>query len=85
MTLRRPDAAELAELGAATGIDLTASEIATLEPIVAAVLDGYDQLDQFPDPVRAVTPAVRIPGPRPEPEDDPLNGIVRTCSVKAAP
>lgn len=85
MTLRRPDAAEIAEIGADSGLDLTASEIATLEPIVAAVLDGYDLLDQYPDPLRAVTPAIRIPGARPEPADDPLNGIVRHCSVTAAP
>ncbi|MEL7346532.1 MAG: amidase [Pseudomonadota bacterium] len=85
MTIRRPDAEEIAAIGEATGLDLTASEVATLEPIVAAVITGYDALDQMPDPLRPVTPAVRIPGPRPSPEEDPLNGIVRTCSVKAAP
>ncbi|MEM6679969.1 MAG: amidase family protein, partial [Pseudomonadota bacterium] len=85
MTLRRPDAAEIAAIGEATGLDLTASEIATLEPIIAAVIEGYDALDQMPDPLRTVTPAVRIPGPRPSPEEDPLNGVVRTCSVTAAP
>ncbi len=85
MTLRRPDADELARIGELTEVDLTWTEIVTLEPIVAAVLDGYDALDQYPDPLREVIPAVRIPGARPEPEDDPLNGIVRTCSVLAAP
>ncbi|MEL7012683.1 MAG: amidase family protein [Pseudomonadota bacterium] len=85
MTLRRPDAKELAEIGEASGIDLTADEIAVLQPAVDAVIGGYDILDQYPDPLREVTPAVRIPGTRPAPEDDPLNGIVTTCSVKAAP
>lgn len=85
MTLRRPDAEELSEISAAMGLDLTAAEIAVFEPIVAAVIDGYDALDQYPDPLRAVTPAVRVPGPRPSPEEDPLNGVVRFCDVVAAP
>lgn len=85
MTLRRPDAAEIAEIGEVMGLDLTASEVETLEPLIAGVIGGYDALDQMPDPLRAVTPAVRIPGPRPSPAEDPLNGIVRRCSVKAAP
>ena len=85
MTLRRPDAKELAEIGETTGIDLTADEIAVLRPAVDAVIAGYDILDQYPDPLREVTPAIRIPGARPMPDDDPLNGIVQTCSVKAAP
>lgn len=85
MTIRRPDADEIAEIGVAMGLDLTASEIEALEPLIAGVIDGYDALDQIPDPIRAVTPAVRIPGPRPDPADDPLNGIVRTCSIRAAP
>ncbi len=85
MTLRRPDATEIGAIGEAMQLDLTSAEIATLEPIIAAVMDGYDALDQMPDPLRAVTPAVRIPGSRPSPEEDPLNGIVRTCSVKAVP
>lgn len=40
-------------------------------------MEGYDELDPFPDPVREVTPAVRIPSRRPEPEEDPLNGVVQ--------
>lgn len=85
MTLRRPDTAEIAEIGEAMGLDLTASEVATLEPLIAGVIGGYDALDQMPDPLRAITPAVRTPGSRPSPDEDPLNGIVRKCSVKAAP
>ena len=85
MTLRRPAALEIAQIGSSTGLDLTANEVATLEPLIAGVIGMYDDLDQWPDPLRAVTPAIRIPGPRPEPQDDPLNGVVRWCSVRAAP
>lgn len=85
MTLRRPDAHEIKTIGLEKGLDLTEDEIATLEPIIAGVIGGYDELDQWPDPLREVTPAIRLPGARPESEDDPLNGIVRHCSVRAAP
>jgi amidase len=85
MTLRRPDTKELEQIGKKTGIELTQDELAVLQPIIAKVLDGYDVLDQFPDPVREVIPAVRIPSSRPEKAEDPLNGIVRYCSVRATP
>ncbi|MEZ5666020.1 MAG: amidase [Alphaproteobacteria bacterium] len=85
MTLRRPSIDDLIEIGEQAHIHLNDDELEVLPAIVDAVIDGYDELDQYPDPLRPVTPAVRIPGPRPEPADDPLNGVVRTCSVKAAP
>jgi len=83
MTIRRPSKEDLIDLGIRTGLDLTEAEVDDFMPLAAAVIAGYDELDQYPDPVREVVPAVRIPGPRPQPEDDPLNGVVRTCSVTA--
>lgn len=85
MTLRRPSLDDLDSLSERYGLHITEAEMEQLAPLVAAVMEGYDALDQYPDPLRAVTPAVRIPGARPTPEDDPLNGIVRRCSVRAAP
>jgi amidase len=84
MTIRRPSRENLIDIGIRTGLDLTEAEVDDFLPLTAAVIAGYDELDQYPDPVRQVVPAVRIPGSRPKPEDDPLNGVVRTCSVKAA-
>lgn len=85
MTLRRPAIDDILDISETFGLALTEAEVDSLKPIVDAVVGGYDLLDQYPDPLREVTPAVRIPGTRPSPEDDPLNGIVRTCSVKAVP
>lgn len=85
MTLRRPSRDDIGRIGLNCGLDLTEAEVDVFMPIVGAVLEGYDALDQYPDPVREVTPAIRIPGARPDPADDPLNGIVRRCSVKAHP
>ncbi|MFQ5785798.1 MAG: amidase [Alphaproteobacteria bacterium] len=85
MTLRRPSRKDLIDISERYHLNLTEAEIDAYMDLVPAVLDGYDKLDQYPDPVRAVMPAARIPGPRPEPSADPLNGVVRTCSVKATP
>ncbi|MGF1624465.1 MAG: amidase, partial [Alphaproteobacteria bacterium] len=85
MTLRRPSIDDLVEIGERTHIHLNDDELDVLPAIVDAVIAGYDELDQYPDPLRQVTPAVRIPGARPSPEEDPLNGVVRSCSVRAAP
>jgi len=83
MTLRRPSDLDLIELGERYHLHLTESEVDVMSELVSAVMDGYDELEQYPDPIREVLPAVRIPGPRPRPEEDPCNGVVRTCSVKA--
>jgi len=83
MTIRRPSREDLVDIGYRYHIDPTEAELDVFFELAAALLEGYDELDQYPDPVREVTPAVRIPGARPDPEDDPLNGIVRRCSVKA--
>jgi amidase len=83
MTLRRPSDADLVDIGERHHLNLTEAELEVMAELCGAVLDGYDVLEQYPDPVREVIPAVRIPGPRPDPADDPLNGIVRTCDVKA--
>jgi amidase len=83
MTLRRPSRQDLVEIGQRQGLHLTDAELDDYMKLTAVVLEGYDELDQYPDPLRAVVPAVRIALARPQPEDDPLNGIVRRCSVKA--
>ncbi|MGI9302511.1 MAG: amidase [Gammaproteobacteria bacterium] len=84
MTLRRPSEIDLIDLGERHHLNLTESELDVMMQLTAAVIDGYDELDQYPDPLREVIPAVRVPGSRPTPEEDPFNGVVRTCSVKLA-
>ena len=84
MTLRRPSTEDLIDISDRYGLRLTEAELNDFFDLTHAVMEGYDELDQCRDPLRPVTPAVRIPGSRPDPEDDPLNGIVRYCDVKAA-
>jgi amidase len=83
MTIRRPSKEDLKDIGVRHHLHLTEAELDDYYEIVRGVMDSYDVLDQIPDPVRPLTEAIRQVGARPEPEDDPFNGIVRLCSVKA--
>jgi len=70
-------------LSARTYVNLTEAEVEVVHAMVNLNLDSYDVLDQMPDPVREVTPAIRIPGARPALKEDPLNTIVRKVDVRA--
>ncbi len=81
MPLRRPSKADLATISGKRHLQLTEAELDDLYELVCDNLELYDILEQYPDPVREVVPAVRVPGRRLTPAEDPLNAIVRTCSV----
>ena len=83
MTIRRPSRENLKDISERHHLHLTEAELETYYDVVCGVMESYDALDQIPDPVRPLTEATRQVGARPEPEDDPLNGVVRLCSVKA--
>jgi amidase len=83
MTIRRPSKEDLLDISDRYHLRLTEAELEDFHEIVKDVIAGYDELDQYPDPVREVVPAVRVPGARPSKEEDPLNAVVRNCSVKA--
>lgn len=82
MPLRRPSKADLAAISSKRHLRLTEVELEDLYELVCENLNLYDELEQYPDPVREVVPAVRVPGRRLTAAEDPLNAIVRTCSVK---
>ena len=82
MPLRRPSKADLASISVTYHLGLTESELEDFYDLASETMAAYDELEQYPDPIREIVPAVRIPGPRLTPADDPLNAIVRTCSVK---
>ena len=83
MAVRRPSQENLKDISERHHLHLTEAELETYYDVVCGVMESYDVLDQIPDPVRPLTEAIRQVGARPEPEEDPLNGIVRLCSVKA--
>ena len=82
MPLRRPSKADLAIISSKRDLRLTEVELEDFYELVCDNLNLYDELEQYPDPVREVIPAVRVPGRRLTPGEDPLNAVVRTCSVK---
>jgi amidase len=83
MTLRRPSRGDILAISESTNVDLTDRELAVVERMIADNLMHYDVLDQLPDAVQTNVAAIRIPGNRPTPEQDPYNAIVRTCDVRS--
>ncbi len=83
MTVRRPSRRDLEAISRRYHLRLTEAELDDYMTLVADMLGTYDALDQFPDPAPALFPAIREVGARPAPADDPLNGVVRTCRVRA--
>ena len=65
MPLRRPSKADLAAISSKRHLRLTEAELEDLHELVCDNLDLYDELEQYPDPVREIVPAVRVPGRAP--------------------
>ncbi len=84
MAMRAPGRAELIELAALNHFELSEEELSSFLPMVEAMVHGLDELDRIPQPVPALKYYERDPGARPLPVDDPLNAILRRCSIKGA-
>jgi amidase len=84
MAMRPPSRQELIELAALSHFELSKEELGHLAPIIAGVVQTLDDLNQMPQPAHLLRYFERDPGQEPQPEDDPLNAILRRCSVKGA-
>ena len=82
MGLRRPTADDLLEAAALNNLDPTAEEIDVYLSMIPEFFEALEALDQMPIEEPVVKGAVRDPGIRPSSKEDPLNAIVRRCSVK---
>jgi len=80
--LRRPTPEELPELGAAWGLTLGADEARELAEVIEGVLGILEGVQERSE-TSPLIDAVRDPGRPPKAEEDPLNAIVRFCSVRA--
>jgi amidase len=79
----RIDPADLPALARGFGFEPAADEASELLAVAEAIFSTLDLLaGQEPD-LPAPVAAVREPGERPGPEQDPLNAIVRRCRVRA--
>jgi amidase len=79
----RIDPADLPELARGWGFDPSAQEAGELLAIAEAVFSTLDALETHEPKLPAPVQALRDPGRRPMPEEDPLNAIVRFCRVRA--
>jgi len=85
MAMRPPGRDELIKLAALNHFELSDEELDSFVPLVGAMIHNLDELDQMPQPAIPLKYYHRDPGYRPQPKDDPLNAILRRCSVKGAP
>jgi amidase len=84
MALQRPTADDFRRLAAAHNFELTGEELEAYQALVPAMFAALDTLDQAPANRPEITYCNRNPGRRPPRQEDPLNAIVRRCSVKGA-
>ncbi|HKV55557.1 MAG TPA: amidase [Candidatus Binataceae bacterium] len=84
MALRRPTVEDLKQLAAANHFSLNAEEMADFSAMMPAMFESLDGLERTSLPAIRLKYPERESGFRPEPKDDPLNAILRRCSVKGA-
>ncbi len=84
MALRRPTREELKQLASAYHFGLNEDELADFDAMIPQMFATLDLLDRAPSPLPPSKYPERDRGSRPEPKDDPLNAILRRCSVKGA-
>jgi amidase len=84
MALRRPTSEDLKQLASANHFALNEEELADFAAMMPQMFEVLDRLDRAPAPLAPVKYPERDRGFRPAPNDDPLNAILRRCSVKGA-
>ena len=84
MTLRKPTKDDLHRLAQANHFELSAEEAEAYEAMLPDMFAALDALDQAPANLPEITYRERESGNRPSRADDPLNAIVRRCSIKGA-
>ena len=85
MTLRKPTKDDLHRLAQANHFELSTEEAEAYEAMLPDMFAALDALDQAPANLPEITYRERESGNRPSRADDPLNAIVRRCSIKGAP
>jgi amidase len=83
--VRPPTSAQLQQYGARHHFQLDDGLAADLVPVIAGMLELFDQIDELPQPPQPATafPA-RETGREPRGEEDPFNAFIRFCRVEGA-
>ena len=82
--IRRPPRDEIRAFAASEHMTLDEREAEDLEPLIDAMLEEIERLDELPAARPELRYTDRDPGRRPTPEEDPFNVFVRTCRVEGA-
>ena len=85
MPLRKPTTDDFHRLAQANHFELSTEEADAYAAMLPDMFAALDALEQAPANLPEITYRERDPGNRPSRADDPLNAIVRRCSVKGAP
>ena len=83
MTIRAPTVSDLVEAGAQLGMRLSEAEAADYLAAMAPLLEGYDVVDGMADELPPVRHP-RVPGYRPEGDDNPHNAWYWKTAIKGA-
>ena len=84
MALRIPTVNDLRRMAEANHIELNEEELEAFQNLIPGMFASYEAIDQMPQPVEPLKYRERDPGVRPTPEEDPLNAIVRRCTLQGA-
>lgn len=84
MTLRLPTAEDLKRMAQMNHFELNEEELAAFQELMPGLFENFEQLEQMPEPRAPLKYRDREPGFRPSRQEDPLNAILRRCSLKGA-
>ena len=84
MALRIPTGKDLERLAEANHFQLNQEELEAFQNLIPGMFESYQVLDQIPEPREPLKYRERDPGQRPTRQEDPLNAIVRRCTLKGA-
>ncbi len=84
MGMRPPGREDLIEAAALNHFQLSDKDLEHLGPMMAPMFQQLDRLERIPQALPPLRYTNRDPGARPSADEDPLNAILRRCSVKGA-
>lgn len=85
MALRIPTTEDLKSLAQVNHFELNEEELAAFQALIPGMFESYEQLHQMPEPREPNKYPDRDPGIRPSRQEDPLNAIIRRCTLRGAP
>jgi len=84
MSIKRPNAEDVAELAASLHMNMSVEEAGEYLALMGGMFDAYDVIDELPNPLPPVK-YPRTPGYKPAPEDNKYGAWAIKTEVKGAP